>query len=155
MRRQERSTPRRLGLQSPEDLFQRELDTIRSVLDLWSRGPSPTGLLRPFDIVRDLAGETEPFGDLGSLAMNIAEDEEAFTVTADVPGLERKDVHVQLHPDGTLELWGERRTETKRESARMHVQERHFGRFRRAAWRVLPPAGPGTRGFTVTCCGVS
>lgn len=63
-------------------------------------------------------------------AMNVWADEESVVVTAELPGLESKDIEVNVL-NGTLTLRGERKPEELPEGARVHRQERGYGRFAR------------------------
>ncbi|RME08135.1 MAG: Hsp20/alpha crystallin family protein [Anaerolineae bacterium] len=63
-------------------------------------------------------------------AMNVWADEESVIVTAELPGLESKDIEVNVL-NGTLTLRGERKPEELPEGARVHRQERGYGRFSR------------------------
>lgn len=60
--------------------------------------------------------------------VEIAETERALTITAEVPGMEEKDIEV-LFDDGVLTLRGERRSETADHDR--HFSERFYGRFER------------------------
>jgi HSP20 family protein len=60
--------------------------------------------------------------------IELSETENAFKVTAELPGLEEKDVDVQLN-NGVLVIKGEKKTET--EDKNRLFSERYFGRFER------------------------
>jgi HSP20 family protein len=60
--------------------------------------------------------------------MDIAETEKEVTVTAELPGMEEKDVEL-LVEDGMLTLRGEKRSETEDKSRQFC--ERYYGRFER------------------------
>lgn len=60
--------------------------------------------------------------------IEIAETDAAFTVTAELPGLEQKDVEVLLN-DGVLTLRGEKKSEI--DDRNRHFSERRYGRFER------------------------
>jgi HSP20 family protein len=61
-------------------------------------------------------------------SVEISEGEKEIRVTAEVPGLEEKDVEVLLE-DGVLTLKGEKRSET--EDKDRQFSERYYGRFER------------------------
>jgi HSP20 family protein len=61
-------------------------------------------------------------------SVEISENEKEIRVTAEVPGLEEKDVEVLLE-DGMLTLRGEKRAET--EDKERQFSERFYGRFER------------------------
>jgi HSP20 family protein len=58
--------------------------------------------------------------------IDLSETEQHITVTADLPGIEEKDVEVLLQ-DGMLTLRGEKRSEDKKRQ----FSERYYGRFER------------------------
>jgi HSP20 family protein len=72
----------------------------------------------------------------GSLmpSMEITETDKEFAITAELPGLERKDVEISLE-DNVLTIRGEKKSETKPDdkNKNVHVSERTYGVF----YRVL------------------
>ncbi|MFV8751302.1 Hsp20/alpha crystallin family protein [Nannocystaceae bacterium ST9] len=70
-----------------------------------------------------------------SPALDIKEDEKSITVTAELPGVESRDVHISVH-DNILTLKGEKRSEKKEDKDNYHFVERSYGSFAR---RVLLP----------------
>ena len=72
-------------------------------------------------------------------AMEIAETDEAFVVTAEVPGINAKDVDISID-DGVLTLSGEKKEEHEegKEGSKFHMWERRYGSFRRSF--TLPQA---------------
>jgi HSP20 family protein len=60
--------------------------------------------------------------------MEVSETDQEMKVTAELPGLEEKDVKVEL-AHGTLSISGERKTETEDKERRF--SERYYGRFER------------------------
>jgi HSP20 family protein len=63
--------------------------------------------------------------------MDIAETDTAYEVTADLPGVEEKDVDVSIS-NGVLHIKGERRSEKEEKKKNYHKVERSFGSFERA-----------------------
>ncbi len=63
-------------------------------------------------------------------AVDIAEEDDAFIVTAELPGLKKKDIHVS-YQDGMLTLEGERKRESKIKEENYHRVERSYGKFSR------------------------
>ncbi|MBX5152163.1 molecular chaperone Hsp20 [Rhizobium sp. L9] len=61
-------------------------------------------------------------------SVEISDTEKQIKVTAEVPGLEEKDIEVFLN-DGVLTLKGEKRSET--EDKEKQFSERYYGRFER------------------------
>lgn len=64
-------------------------------------------------------------------SVDVAEDEKAFKIIAEVPGLEQKDVEVSISGD-MLILKGEKRQESEKEEKEYHVSERAYGSFQRS-----------------------
>lgn len=80
-------------------------------------------------------GWTHGLADLPRV--NVEETEREVVVTADLPGLEEKDVQVTMDDD-VLILRGERKEEREEKRKDYHLMERSFGSFH----RTLPlPAG--------------
>ncbi len=91
--------------------------------------PSPRTL---FDLLA-----CDPFQDVfqaseGSQRWNplvdIKEDEEKYTVKADLPGLDPKDVEITMEK-GALTIKGERQSEHEESDKSMHRVERSYGSF--------------------------
>jgi HSP20 family protein len=61
--------------------------------------------------------------------LDIKSDGKAYTVLAEIPGVSKDDVKLEVH-DGKLVLSGEKKEEVK-EGATSHVVERRFGSFER------------------------
>lgn len=69
--------------------------------------------------------------------LDIHEDKDQFTVSLELPGIERKDIAVSIE-NNQLVISGERKAETIHETAEIHRQERLYGKFSRAL--ALPVA---------------
>jgi HSP20 family protein len=77
-------------------------------------------------------------------SVDIAEDDKAFTITAELPGLTAQDVDVSL--DGrTLVIKGEKQQEKKTEEKNYRLTERSYGAFERSFYL---PDGVDTNGIT-------
>jgi HSP20 family protein len=63
-------------------------------------------------------------------SLDLAETDQAYTVTAELPGLEQKDVELTLR-DNALVLSGEKRQEHEEHNGGRRYTERAFGRFER------------------------
>lgn len=61
---------------------------------------------------------------------DIVETPEALTLTAELPGLDRKDVDISVD-DGVLTIRGEKADERTTEDKKYHVVERSYGSFQR------------------------
>jgi HSP20 family protein len=98
-------------------------------LDRWFEGPWAP-----------LVGPTED--RLLAPALDVAETDDAFTVTAELPGLKKADVKVEFE-DGVLTLSGEKTVSSEQKGATYHRMERRYGAFRRAL--ALPTAADGEK----------
>jgi HSP20 family protein len=80
--------------------------------------------------------EMEPFWrrDLGfnvTPAIDIVEKEKAFEITAELPGLDAKNIDLQLS-DNVLTIKGEKQEEKEEKTKDRYVTERRYGSFRRS-----------------------
>jgi len=64
-------------------------------------------------------------------SVDIRETEDALLVQAELPGIDKKDVKVEVH-DGVLTLSGERRYEKDVKEENVHRVERAYGSFSRS-----------------------
>ena len=64
-------------------------------------------------------------------AMDIRESKDAYTVTAELPGLTKKDVEITVE-DNVLTLSGEGHLEEEGEGEKYHRIERSYGSFKRS-----------------------
>src|SRR5437867_6531445 len=95
--------------------------------------------LRPFQSLRrevdrlfeDFGGEfwRSPFRR--SPAVDIREKDNAYEVTADMPGFEEKNIEVQVM-NGLLSIKGERKSEKEEKKKDYYVSEREFGSIERS-----------------------
>ncbi|MGE7958571.1 Hsp20/alpha crystallin family protein [Pseudomonas sp. NPDC089530] len=108
------------------------LDKLRQQVDHlfedFYRGPG----LSPFS--RGLF-DTEPFWrreliGRGMPAVDITEKEESFEITAELPGMDQKNIELKLS-NGSLIIKGEKREETEERRQGYHLSERHYGSFER------------------------
>ncbi len=65
-----------------------------------------------------------------SPSVDIAESEKEYLISAELPGVDKKDMHVQVE-NGVLRLSGERRVEQETKDAKLHRIERFYGEFSR------------------------
>jgi HSP20 family protein len=85
------------------------------------------------DVFRAFDRDLPAFGPPSALptgwpSVEISETEKEIKVTAEVPGLDEKDIEVLLN-DGVLTVKGEKRSET--EDKEKQFSERYYGRFER------------------------
>jgi HSP20 family protein len=111
-------TSRRLGAEHPLMTFQRDLD--RMFQDLWQN----------FD--RPVFGRFEGERNVIIPKLDLHETENEIVVTAELPGMEEKDVEVVLG-DNVLTIKGEKKVEhEEKEKEKGYVySERSFGSFER------------------------
>lgn len=64
-------------------------------------------------------------------AVDISENAKAFKITAELPGLEQKDIEVTVSGD-TLILKGEKQQEEEKKEDNYYMSERAYGSFQRA-----------------------
>ena len=121
----ETTAPERpLGLRHPLMGLRREIERLFDDFDLgvWRR---PGGV---FDV--------EPFwrGELSfakAPAVDVAEKEKEYEVTAELPGMEEKDIDVKF-ADGVLTIKGEKHEEKEEKRKDYYLSERRFGSFQRS-----------------------
>jgi len=63
-------------------------------------------------------------------AIDVAEKKDAFEITAEVPGMEEKDIEVKL-ANGCLSIRGEKKSDREEKSANYYLSERNYGSFNR------------------------
>jgi HSP20 family protein len=64
-------------------------------------------------------------------AVDIEEDDRAITIKADLPEVEKKDIHVNIE-NGTLTIQGERKREKEEKKKSYHRVERSYGSYLRS-----------------------
>jgi HSP20 family protein len=82
--------------------------------------------LRAFD-----QGSSSPDIGAGAPAVSVAETKDAFEVTAELPGVDEKDIRVSLD-ENQLVISGEKKAESRKEEKDWHVEERSYGSFYRS-----------------------
>jgi HSP20 family protein len=102
-------------------------------ITLLRRRASFEGLTRWFNDI-DTWYDTGFSGDIPDMtwrpAIDVEEKDGKYMVRADLPGLNKKDIHVELH-DGYLTLRGERKSEHEENKDNYHRIERTYGTFER------------------------
>ena len=98
-------------------------DPFREVNSLQSRVNS---------LLRDLNGENESVTAAGFVPpVDIYEDEKKVVIKLEVPGIEEKDLQVNVE-DHTLTVRGERKFESEEKEENFHRIERRYGSFYRS-----------------------
>jgi HSP20 family protein len=68
---------------------------------------------------------------VGIVRFDVSENDNAVTVTAEVPGMEEKDIEVFVD-DGMLTIRGEKKSEREKSGDNFYLSERQFGSFSRS-----------------------
>jgi HSP20 family protein len=109
----------------PYESFLREMDSLHKEMDrlfedFWKGSEAPTRLGR--------------FGQHGEMQVmpriDESEDESAFHIKVELPGMDQDDVDVTL-ANGILTIRGEKKQEEEEKSKDFYRRERTFGSFRR------------------------
>lgn len=110
-----------------------EHTTQRGMVPWLSRGPLADLRHEMSDMFGRFWGEKED--DWGRLMLSppvdVSETEESVQVRMDLPGVEAKDIDVQVHGD-RLVIAGERKEEKEEQGESFHRIERRTGRFSRS-----------------------
>ena len=87
----------------------------------------------------DFALPTRDTGLFGgwSPALDVYDEKDNFVVKAELPGLKKEDIDINVH-NGVLTISGERKHEAEKKEGQTFRSERYFGRFQRSV--TLPAA---------------
>ena len=105
--------------------FRTEMDRL---FDRFSAFGMPS-LRRMFDI--ELSWRTQNSFSFAAPAIDVSEDDKAYKITAELPGLEATDLDVSISGD-MLIIKGEKQQEKEQKDKNYHVTERAYGSFQRA-----------------------
>jgi HSP20 family protein len=64
-------------------------------------------------------------------ALDISDDDEQYSITVELPGGKKDDVHVEVHDD-TLTIRGEKKSEREEKKEQRRYVERSYGTFSRS-----------------------
>lgn len=106
--------------------FRSELDRLFDRFDVGFRMPL---MRRMFDLEPFFRPETS-FG-FNVPAVDVSEDDQAYKITAELPGMDEKNIEVSLSSD-SLVLSGEKRQEKEEKDKSHFLSERCYGSFQRA-----------------------
>ncbi len=92
--------------------------------------------MNPFRLpFRRPAFDIEPFWQaeswIAAPAVDLVEQEKAFELTAELPGLDEKDVEVKV-ANGILTIKGQKSEDKEEKNKDFHMRERRFGAFERS-----------------------
>lgn len=108
----------------------RQLTPYRAFSPLSSLRSEVDRLLQSFARQMDLEPLFAPDLPMFSPTMDVVENDKALQVTAELPGLEQKDVEVELTANSLI-LSGEKSQEKEERGESFYRRERSFGSFRR------------------------
>jgi HSP20 family protein len=111
------------------DLWQSFHDEMDRVFDRFAGGFGAPALRRWFNT--NPAWNYEGSFSFPSPAVDVTEDDKAYKVAAELPGLEEKDVEVTV-AGGMLTIKGEKSYEKDEKNKNRHVSERAYGSFQRS-----------------------
>ena len=106
--------------------FRSEMDCL---FDRFSGAFDMPSLRRMFDA--DQMFRQESTFSFATPVVDIAEEEKAYKIIAEVPGLEPKDIELSVSGD-RLVLQGEKREEKEQKDKNYYMSERAYGSFQRA-----------------------
>jgi HSP20 family protein len=109
---------------APIESLRRDFDRLfEDFGDLW-RSPIRQALFAPHSIwSRELAWPATP-------AVDVAEKDKAYEITAELPGLDEKNVEVKV-ANGMLSIKGEKKEEKEEKKRDYYLSERRYGAFER------------------------
>lgn len=103
----------------------------------WNANPE----LSPWSALRDLENQfNQFFGDTSGgrtggqswvPAVDVHEEDDAYVVEADIPGLKKEDIHLEVI-ENTLTIKGERKSERETKKDGFRRVERSYGSFQRS-----------------------
>lgn len=109
------------------------LETVQHEIDRVFDDLSRVNWRLPFG--RSMRGIDTPwrrdFGWGVAPAVDIAERENAYEITAELPGMDEKDIDLTI-ADGALTIKGEKSEETEEKKKDYYVSERRYGSFQRS-----------------------
>ena len=115
------------------DLLQSFRGEMDRLFDRFAGGFGLPAFRRMFDL--DPASRMESAFSFSAPAVDMTEDDKAYKITAELPGLDEKDIDVTVSGD-MLTLKGEKRYEKDEQDKNRYMTERAYGSFQRSF--VLP-----------------
>ena len=108
----------------PFESLRQEVNRLFDDFGLGAWQPFRRSLLTEPLFRRGLARATMP-------AVDVIESEKAFEITAELPGMDEKNIEVKV-TDGSLTIKGEKQEEKEEKKKDYYLHERHFGSFERS-----------------------
>jgi HSP20 family protein len=118
--------PARTLAADPWSAFRTEKDRL---FDRFSGGFGLPSMRRMFDMEPGWRSEA-PFG-IAAPAVDVTEDDKAYKIAAELPGMSEKDIDVSITGD-MLVLKGEKRQEREEKDKNRYLAERSYGSFQRS-----------------------
>jgi len=111
------------------DVWQSLRGDMDRLFDRFAGGFGLPSFRRVFDV--EPAWRSESSLSLAAPAVDVSEDDKAFKITAELPGLEQKDIDITVSGD-MLTLKGEKRYEKEQKEKNRYMSERAYGSFQRS-----------------------
>ncbi len=105
--------------------FRSEMDRV---FDRFSGALGMPSLRRMFDL--EPTWRFESSFNFAAPAIDVSEDDKTYKITAELPGLEARDLDVSISGD-TLVIKGEKQQEKEQKGKNYHFSERAYGSFQR------------------------
>ena len=119
-------TPARTTAPDTWQSFRSEMDRM---FDRFSAGFGFPAFRRLFDV--EPAWRQESTFAIATPAVDVTEDETAYKITAELPGLDEKNIDLSISGD-TLVLKGEKNQEREEKEKNYYLSERSYGSFQRS-----------------------
>jgi HSP20 family protein len=121
-----KATPARSAVPDVWQSFRGEMDRL---FDRFTGGAGFPSLRRAFDIEPPWRYDSS-FG-ISVPAVDVTEDDKAYKITAELPGMSEKDIDISVTGD-TILLKGEKRQEREEKDKNRYLSERSYGVFQRS-----------------------
>lgn len=115
------------GLPATSDLWMAFRSELDNLFERFSGG-FETYALKPFSELEDRWSKS--FGGFAPLVADVAETDKIYAITAELPGVDEKDVEVSVQ-DGVLTIRAEKREEKEEKTGHRYMTERRYGTFQR------------------------
>ena len=122
------------------DIFSSRWREQMSLPRLWSQELDPLRMMRREmeNALRAFDQKPSPGIGAGVPAISVAETNDAFEVTAELPGVDERDINVSVD-DNQLVISGEKKVESTKEEKDWHIEERSYGSFYRSMFLPFEP----------------
>lgn len=115
------------ALPATNDMWRSLRQQMDDVFDRFSDG-FETFSLKPFADLENMMPKA--MRNFAPLAVDVSETEKAYAITAELPGVDEKNIEVNVQ-DGVLTIKGEKREEKEEKSKNRYLSERSYGSFQR------------------------